>query len=204
MTIDQDQEAWRHVIDADGIEVSRSPDNEAAAAVLFRERLAPPDEAATASEMAADAAADRDCRTAIDAAPDATVPADSLLTKVLAWSRVTAQLRSAIAVTGAANPGGRQVPHVMLDQLNALTPPLAVLHANFTAGSLNRLIAQARSGAIPVGGFAAALGEILARLRDELALTRNVTLANMAGPSRWRAAVRSSGRAAFPDRDLRY
>ena len=179
VTIDQDQEAWRHIIDADGIELGRSPDNEAAAAVLFRERVAHPGEAAVASEMAADAAADRIVG-AIDAAPDATVPADSLLTMVLAWSQVTTQLRSAIAVTGAETISGRQVSQVVLDQLNALTQPLAVLHANFTAGSLNRLIAQGRSGAATTAGFAAALGEIPARLRDELALIRNVTLTNMA------------------------
>jgi hypothetical protein len=181
VTIDQDQEAWQHMIDADGIELSRAPDNEAAAAVLFRESVAHRGgDAVAASEMAADAAADR-IADAIDAAADASVPADSLLTKVLAWSRVTTQLRSAIAVTSAEHAGGRIVPSIVLDQLSALTPPLGALHANFTAGSLNRLIAQARSGAITTAGFAAALGEILARLRDELALTRNVTVANMAG-----------------------
>ncbi len=43
VTIDQDGEAWRHAIDADGVELNRRPDNEAAAAVLFRERDAQPD-----------------------------------------------------------------------------------------------------------------------------------------------------------------
>jgi len=181
VTIDQDQEAWRHVIDADGIELSRRPDNEAAAAVLYRERAAQQGESALTSETPADAALAR-LTDSIDAAPDATVPADSLLTKVLAWSRFTAQLRSAIAATGAGDRGARIVPHLVLDQLSALTPLLVVLHANFTAGSLNRLIVQARSGAVTMAGFAAALAEIQARLRDELALTRNVTLPNMTGP----------------------
>ena len=180
VTIDQDHEAWRHIIDADGIELSRRPDNEAAAAVLFRERARLPDESAVASETGADAAADRIAES-LDAVPDATVPADSLLTMVLAWSRVTTQLRSAIAATDAGDGSGRMVSPIVLDQLSTLTPPLLVLHANFTAGSLSRLIVQARSGAITTAGFAAALGEILARLRDELALTRNVTLANIAG-----------------------
>ncbi len=129
--------------------------------------------------MIADAAADR-IAASVDAAPDATVPADSLLTKVLAWSLVTTQLRAAIA---AAGPGqGRTVPNGVLDQLAALHAPLLVLDANFTAGSLGRLLIQARSGAIATDGFAAALAELLARLRDELALTRNVTLPNMAYP----------------------
>ncbi len=181
VTIDQDQEAWRHVIDADGIELNRHPDNEAAAAVLFREHAAQPNQSAAnpsaaASEMAVDRIAD-----AIEAPPDATVPLDSLLTMVLAWSRVTAQLSSAIATTERGDGGGRIVPRVVLDQLGALAAPLQVLHANFTAGSLNRLIVQARSGAIATDRFGAALQDILARLRDELALTRNVSLPNLAG-----------------------
>ena len=180
VTVDQDQQAWRHIIDADGIELSHSPDNEAAAAVLFRERIGYPDVIAPAAEQTADAVTDR-FADAFDAVPDATVPADSLLTKVLAWSQVTTQLRSAMAVVGADVESGRSVPHVVLDQLTTLMSPLTVLHANFTAGSLNRLIGQARAGAITTAGFAAGLADVLARLRDELALTRNITLANMAG-----------------------
>lgn len=181
VTMDQDHEAWRHQIDADGIELSRHADNQAAAAVLFRERVAQDANSEAASAMAADAVPEQ-LADPVDAIPDVTVPADSLLTKVLAWSRVTAQLRSAIAATPAGEGSGRHVSPVVLDQLNGLIPSLLVLHANFTAGSLNRLIALARSGSITTGGFAAALGEVLARLRDELALTRNVTLPNLAGP----------------------
>jgi len=86
-----------------------------------------------------------------------------------------------MAVVGADVESGRSVPHVVLDQLTTLMSPLTVLHANFTAGSLNRLIGQARAGAITSAGFTAGLADVLARLRDELALTRNITLANMAG-----------------------
>jgi hypothetical protein len=178
VTIDQDHEAWRHIVDADGIELDRHSDNDAAAAVLYREQAVEPGEATAPS--AEGAAADR-VAAAIDAAPDTSVPADSLLNMVLAWSRVTTQLRSAIAATGSGEAGERRVPHVVLDQLTTLTGSLLVLHASFTAGSLNRLIRQAGAGAITASGFAAALGDILARLRDELALTRNVTLQNMAG-----------------------
>jgi hypothetical protein len=180
VTVDQDQEAWRHIIDADGIEVSRRPDNEAAAAVLFRERIAPPAEPEVSHEVAGGGAADHEADW-IDAAPDETVPADSLLTKVLAWSRVTGQLRASIAEAVAGAAGGRTVPRAVLDQLGALTQPLLVLSASFSAGSLNRLIAQARAGSITADGFAAALEELVARLRDELALTRNVTLPNTLG-----------------------
>jgi hypothetical protein len=178
VTIDQDGEAWRHMIDADGIELNRHSDNQAAAAVLHREREA---QSGAAAAMAAEPAPER-FAASIDAPPDATVPADSLLTKVLAWSRVTAQLRAAIAATDAGDSSGRVVPHGVLDQLGGLIPLLMVLHANFTAGSLNRLIVQARAGTLAAADWSAALGEVLGRLRDELALTRNVTLPNMAGP----------------------
>jgi hypothetical protein len=181
VTIDQDQEAWRHIIDADGIEVSRRSDNEAAAAVLYREQLTPPDEA-TPSSAAPERGIPVHEADWIDAAPDETVPADSLLTKVLAWSRVTALFRAAIAEAGAAAGTGRTVPRAVLDQFSAVTQLLAVLNASFTAGSLNRLLSQARSGAIAADGFATALEDLVARLRDELALTRNVTFPNVTGP----------------------
>jgi len=178
VTIDQDQEAWRHIIDADGIELSRQSDNQAAAAVLFRERSVQPDASEAASEAIA-APAPKEME-------DAMLPADSLLTKMLAWARVTTQLRAAIATTAAGETSGRNVPQIVLDQLNALIQPLQLLHATFTAGSLNRLLVLARSGTIASSGtatgFSAALGEIQARLRDELALTRNVTLPNLADP----------------------
>jgi hypothetical protein len=66
--------------------------------------------------------------------------------------------------------------------LGAVIQPLAVLNASFSAGSLNRLLTQARSGAITADGFAAALEDLVTRLRDELALTRNVTFPNVTGP----------------------
>jgi hypothetical protein len=180
VTIDQDQEAWRHIVDADGVEVSRRPDNEAAAAVLFRERAALPDEFAAASEAASEDAAD-DAFERIDAAPDQTVPIDSLLTQLLAWTRVTTELRAVIVHASAGGGTGGVVPRVVLDQLSALIQPLTVLRAGFSAGSLNRVIAQARSGAITMDGLAAALKDLAARLRDELALFRNVTLPNVPG-----------------------
>jgi hypothetical protein len=43
LTIDPDLEAWHHVIDADGVEISRQSDNEAAAAAIYRERFGPPE-----------------------------------------------------------------------------------------------------------------------------------------------------------------
>lgn len=180
VTIDEDREAWRHVIDADGIEVSRRPDNESAAAVLYREQASPPRDSAAPPEEPGNGGPDHDADW-IDAAPDETVPTDSMLTKVLAWTRVTAQIRASIADLGAGAGRGRTVHRAVLDRLSALTQPLMELNAPFSAGSLNRLIARTRSGAIMADGFAAALEELAARLRDELALTRNIALPDFPG-----------------------
>ncbi len=177
VTIDQDGEAWRHIVDADGIEVSRRSDNAAAAAVMYRERIAPPELAPEPAEAAAEAKADD----WIDAAPEGSVPEDSLLARVLAWSRVTALLRAAIAEGVAGAGTGQMVPRAVLDRLGALARPLTVLNAGFSAGSLTRLITQARSGALTMDGVAAALEDLATRVRDELALTRIVTLANVSG-----------------------
>jgi hypothetical protein len=174
LTIDQDNEAWRHIVDADGIELSRRSDNEAAAAALYRERLNPPAEEPL---LPADDAPELPDVAANDAAtPDYPAPADSLLTKVRAWSQVTALLRSAIETCGKSAGNGRRVPKAVLDQLHALAEPLGVLSASFSTGSLRRLTRHAESGTMTLPAFSAALEDLAARLRDELALTRIVLL----------------------------
>ncbi len=75
-----------------------------------------------------------------------------------------------------------QDPRAVLDRLDAAGPYLAVLNASFSTGSLNRLLIQCRSGAIEADGLVTALEDLATRLRDELALTRNVTLPNSTGP----------------------
>jgi hypothetical protein len=188
LTADQDQEAWRHTVDADGIELSRRSDNEAAAAVLFRERANPPpatslfDTESDASEVASirHEATDEGGGTepiANDAAaPEFPAPADSLLTKVRAYLRVTALLRAVTVACGTGKRTGRKVPKAALDQLRALAEPLAVLNAVFAMGSLRRLTLHAESGTMNLQGFATALDDLVTRLRDELALTRIVLL----------------------------
>jgi hypothetical protein len=173
LTIDPEQEAWRHVIDPDGVEVSRQPDNDAAAAVLYRERLSPPDEAPAAQETTP----------VRGAAPADTVPwlttfpadygaaPDSLLAKALAWSRVS-ELLSAVVASGA---GGLTGTGRALEQLRASLEPITALHAGFSAGSLRRLIARAEAGVLAGNDFAAALDDLVTRLRDELAVTTVVT-----------------------------
>ena len=172
LTIDPAWEAWRHVIDADGIEISRQSDNEAAAAVLYRERLNPPDEGPLQAHIAGPA----DTIPWIDAtAPDYEASADSLLTAALAWSRVTTSLGAALTASGG-EAGCQAVPHAVLDQLAALAEPLTALHASFSVGSLRRLIAQVESGTMTADRVAGALDELVTRIRDELALTRIVNL----------------------------
>jgi hypothetical protein len=164
LTIDPDQEAWLHVIDADGIEASRRPDNEAAAAILYRERVNPPEDPAMPDDSVAPAAP----KAAIPRVePEFEAPADSLLTAVLAWSRATALLSTVIA---------EGIPRGAVEQLNALIEPLTTLHANFSVGSLRRLIARTEADKMTAESFAAALDELVTRLRDELALIRIVTL----------------------------
>jgi hypothetical protein len=171
LTIDPDQEAWRHVIDPDGVETSRRPDNDAAAAVLYREGLSPPDEAPMPPDTKAAAAPPDSVAWLATTAPDYEPPPDSLLTKALAWSRAT-NLLSAVVAGGAGEPTAAAASA----QLRALIEPLAALHAGFSAGLLRRLIARTEAGTLAGNDFAAALDDLVARLRDELAEARVVTL----------------------------
>ena len=118
LTVDPDHEAWRHVIDADGIETSRQPANETAAAALYREQIGPPDETPVAIDVPV-------------SAPGDDAPAGSLLAKVLAWSRV-------MELLGEANGS--------VEQLRALIEPFTVLNASFSVGSLRRMAARAEAG----------------------------------------------------------
>jgi hypothetical protein len=181
LTIDPDNEAWRHVIDADGIETSRMPDNEAAAAVLYRERLTPPDDLPLPAAPAAPPGSGTPVMAPSVALPppDGDAPADSLLARVQAWSRVMAGLTEALAAAPAFGPGGAEpARNAAMERLTALIEPLTVLNADFALGSLRRLIARESMAA---DAYAEALGELATRLRDELALTRIVVLPPGAG-----------------------
>jgi hypothetical protein len=177
LTIDPEQEAWRHIIDRDGVEVSRQSDNDAAAAVLYRERLSPPDEAPVTPEPHAASVPPDTVPWLAATAPDREAPADSLLTTALAWSRVTGLLSAAI-VAGA--PGRSAGAGVVLDLLRAMVEPLTVMHASVSAGSLRQLIAQTEAGTLAGQDFAVALDDLVTRLRDELAASRIVTLPSVA------------------------
>ncbi len=194
LTIDPEQEAWRHVIDPEGIEISRQSDNDAAAAVLWRERLNPPEDASfgAPSDVPLDARPDAPAGSHRASPPDLAVlterarteydaPADSLLAKALAWSRAVSVLSEAIASHGAGqgadHAAGVQVAsRATLDRLGTLVGPLTALNATFSIGTLRRLMSQMEGGMLVGPSVAPALNELLTRLRDELALTRIVTL----------------------------
>ena len=183
VTIDPDNEAWRHIVDGDGIEISRVPDNDAAAAVLYRERLNPPDDLPAPAAPAGSEPPDSGPVPGPDAAAaaDQEAPADSLLASARAWSRATVLLNEALAAASAAaspgTPGGRTqlkaVRKAVAERLIALIEPLSLLNARFTLGSLRRLIARA---ALPMEDVATASRELAVRLNDEMALTRVVLL----------------------------
>lgn len=173
LTVDPDDEAWRHVIDADGIELRRRPDNEAAAAVLWRERIGPLEMAAPESASLEPAPPDPSWQAGPPpAAPDrvmetvlddrlltGTAPADSLLAKVSAYLRAIALLRAA-----AADPARAMA------RLSDLAVPLQTLNARLSLGLLDRLLA--RDDAMTAAGLAAALDEFAVRLRDDLTAVR--------------------------------
>jgi hypothetical protein len=167
LTIDPDQEAWLHVIDADGIETSRQSDNTAGAAVLYRERINPPEDLAPEIGPAPEFAAPEPEVTVFEA-PAFEAPADSLLAKALAWTRADSLLSTAIAEP-------LPVPRAALVRL---IEPLTELNASFSLASLHRLIARIEAGGVRPEALAAALDDLAARLRDELALTRIVTLSS--------------------------
>ena len=211
VTVDPDGEAWRHVIDEDGVETSRHGDNDAAAAVLYRERAA-----FRAAEPVPPRVAAND-----PAPPEQPAPADSLLSKVRAYVRVMALLR---AITEACAPGpdhggarnGSPVPAAALDGLQALLEPLALLNARLSAAAVRRLAGDAAvrrlagdaavrrpdgdaaSGPMFVSRFVGALEELVIRLRDELALIRIILLPAIGGNAPGEAPFGGAVEVRFP------
>lgn len=159
LTVDPDNEAWRHIIDADGIEVSRRPDNEAAAAVLWRERLAPPEplpDSPPPPSVPASAPPSAP-PPAIEPPPAITAPPGTLLAKIQAWARVTAQLRGAAAADRAQ----------AMARLSTLPEALRVLNVRDATESLGRLLEE--GGTMNAEAFAAALDDIGTSLSGGLA-----------------------------------
>jgi hypothetical protein len=166
LTIDPDLKAWRHIIDTDGVEISRQTDNEAAAAAVYREQVGvteppsprngPPEEREISSTTIA---------------PEADAPSDSLLIKAVAWSKTMTLLAQIRADVGAGHAA-----QTVAERLSALTPTLTTLNVPFSASLLRRLIERVEWGALPANGVAAALDEAMTCLREEAALTRIAVL----------------------------
>ena len=172
---------WRHHIDRDGVETWRKPDEEAAAGLLYRDRLAPVTLAAT-DAATPDAGHDTSplLQNGLDAEEAEDAPADSLLAKGEAYVAALAALRSAQEAVTGDTPLAAALVH-----LRVLAPALETLEADHAAVEARLLLLQAEEGRIRPGRLGAALARIDARLPDELAAIRLVTLA----PSRRRHLV---------------
>jgi hypothetical protein len=109
----------------------------------------------------------------------ARAPADSLLVRLLAWSRAVSLLADLQDRSGMARAA---VTQATLDRLADLREPLSVLNADFSIASLERLLARARTSVMTEADFALATRELVARIRDELAMSRIVTLPAASGP----------------------
>jgi hypothetical protein len=173
---------WRHLIDRDGVETWRKPDDQTAAGLLYRDRLAPG--ALAAADAATSDAAGHDTppplQNGLNAEEAEDAPADSVLAKGEAYVAALAALRSAQeAVTGDA-PLATALTH-----LRVLAPALETLEAEQAAVEARMLVLQAEEGRIRPGRLGAAVARMEARLPDELAAIRLVTLA----PSRRRHLV---------------
>ncbi len=170
---------WRHHIDCEGVETWRKPDEQSAAGLLYRERLAP------GTLVAADAAAVPDVAQAalplladLDEAEEA--PTDSLLAKAEAYVAALAALRDAKDVAGGEKPLA-----AALDHLRMLQAAVAALEAGQAEAAVRMLLLQVEEGRIRPGRLATALARIEARLPDELAAIWLVTLA----PPQWRRLI---------------
>ena len=192
---------WRHHIDRDGVETWRKPDEQAAAGLLYRERLSP------GALAAADAAADADAaKSEVAPAPPPPLPlpepdeaeeapTESLLAKVQAYVAALAALRGAQEAAAGEAPLTAALVH-----LRALQPALETLEADQAAAEAQMLLLQVEEERIRPVRLAGALARLEARLSDELAAIRVVSLAapqwrRLMDPAPFGAAVEN----AFPE-----
>lgn len=166
VTGDPDGDVWKHVIDADGIEISAAPDNETAAAELYREALL------TDSGSDAPQASD-------DRGPHADmpgpVPPDRLLAKLRAYQQATGCFRAVFdscagAKTPKATPSGEA-----LARLSDAAAHASVLGAAMTVGILRDLIRLTRLGMIAADRLTDEIAKAERMLDRELAQLTVVT-----------------------------
>ncbi|HUN42913.1 MAG TPA: hypothetical protein VMU81_21685 [Acetobacteraceae bacterium] len=191
ITGDESGQIWRHHIDADGVETWRKPDETAATGLLYRDKLSPGTLAA--AEAAGSGPLGLNGLEETESADD--VPENSLLAKAEAYVAALAALaRGQRAATGP-EPLADTLPQirVLLRAAQRLEADHAVLEARL-------LLAQVENGRIRPGRLASALARMEARLTDELAATRLVSLT----PAQWRhlvspAPLGSTVERAFPE-----
>jgi hypothetical protein len=174
LTIDPDLGAWRHIIDTDGVEISRRTDNEAAVAVLYRERHGVTEAAPTAA--AGDSAAPGEREAGHMTIEETTALQDDLSIEARAWSdamTVLEQIRADVADPLVDR-------HAAAERLNALVPALYQLHVPLSASILRVRIEQLEAGTLGATDLATALDESIACLRQEHALTRVAALSSAA------------------------
>jgi hypothetical protein len=174
---------WRHHIDRDGVETWRKPDGEAAAGMLYRERLVPGTLAAADPITPEPEPEAGPAMRGSDAAMDTgffDMPSDSLLAKAEAYVATLAALRGAQDAVAGDMPLAHAVMH-----LRTLQASLELLEAGFAASEVRVLLEQAEAGRLHPARLGNAVARLAARLPDELAATRLVTLA----PPQWRHLV---------------
>jgi hypothetical protein len=185
---------WRHHIDPDGVETWRKPDEQAAAGLLYREQLSPGTLAAADAAVTSDNAEDHPPSLA-DPNEAEDAPAESLLAKAEAYVSALAALHGAQEATAGKQPLAEALEH-----LRVLLPALETLQAGHAAVEARMLLLQLEEARIQPARLAAALIRLEARLSDELATIRLVTLA----PPQWRhlvdpAPFGASVEFAFPE-----
>lgn len=163
---------WRHHIDGDGVETWRKPDDEAAAGVVYRERLAP-------GILAAVDARDNHAPVA-EPPPEqeaaAEAPPDSLLTQAMAYVTAVATLHDAQAAAAGGN-----APE-LLPLLHGLLLALETLTAEHAAAEISHQIRRLEDQQIAPERMTRTLAQVADRLPEELAARRLMVLA----PAQWR------------------
>jgi hypothetical protein len=154
VTLDQGREAWRHVIDTDGIEVRRHMDNDGAAAALHRALARPPEEDPDITEPPE---------------PVLDIPADTLTARLGAFLILTEGLRAVMEESGPAK-GDHRTRVAIIARMQALAAPARHLGVRSFAGTLWHLtrLSSGRRGTREA--FHGALERLVVRIREELAL----------------------------------
>jgi hypothetical protein len=174
LTGDSSGRIWRHHIDGDGVETWRKTDDEVAVGTLHREKLFPGTLAALDAERR-EVAADPQRQSG----SVRSVSAASLLGKIEAYGKVIAALHAAQeAAAGAeALAPDEWYPDALVAALRELQGALVTLEARVTAASVHDMVMRLREGALRPGTIGDELGQIEARLHNELAPMRFIIAA---------------------------